>query len=294
MTTRSRWIGYGIGLWAVLISLGPVAFGQTRDLLTLKDGSVIRGTILEVVPDSIVKIQTENGSLMVFKFVQVEKISLKEWTPPQPDAVETMPMTVPLSGQGRVKGTLSLLFGAAVPTGQFASVNEQNAGCAKAGLVFGAEFSYPLNPSLFWLTSVYYTTNPLNQNGYRQWTGLSSDFTVTADHITTLCPLTGLGMLLPASPELSLWGAAQIGYLASNYPAIKVYPAADPTLESGASASALALSLSGGIQTKRNFKITVKYLSAQTNYEFAIQGTPPALIVDRPTSFVLIYASIGL
>lgn len=53
------------------------AFSATDqvDVVTLKNGSIIKGTIIEQVPGESLKIETADGSLFVFKMAEVERIS---------------------------------------------------------------------------------------------------------------------------------------------------------------------------------------------------------------------------
>lgn len=48
---------------------------ELQEVVYLKNGSVIRGVILELVPDSSVKIQTQDGNIFVYKMSEVEKIT---------------------------------------------------------------------------------------------------------------------------------------------------------------------------------------------------------------------------
>jgi hypothetical protein len=53
------------------------SFGQNNleDVAYLKNGSIIRGIIVEQVPFQSIKIQTKDGSLFVFKLEDIEKIT---------------------------------------------------------------------------------------------------------------------------------------------------------------------------------------------------------------------------
>jgi len=48
---------------------------STDDIVFLKNGSVIHGTILEIIPSQTIKIQTADHNIFVFKMDEVEKIS---------------------------------------------------------------------------------------------------------------------------------------------------------------------------------------------------------------------------
>lgn len=60
-----------------MLTLGFVSYGQTNmeEVVYLKDGSSLRGTILEQIPNETLKIQTKDGSIFVCKFSDVLKIT---------------------------------------------------------------------------------------------------------------------------------------------------------------------------------------------------------------------------
>ena len=66
-----------IVLLAVTLLLGVAgrAQAQSADVLYLKNGSVIRGQILEFVAGGTVRIETADGSVFVFEAAQVEKMT---------------------------------------------------------------------------------------------------------------------------------------------------------------------------------------------------------------------------
>jgi hypothetical protein len=62
---------------------------QSRDIVEMKNGSVIKGSMLELVMDGSIKIETADGSLFIFKAEEVfkvtkEKIAVAATTPPAP------------------------------------------------------------------------------------------------------------------------------------------------------------------------------------------------------------------
>lgn len=61
-------------LFCGLTHLSFAQVGEPVDILYLKNGSMIRGTIIELVPDKTVKIRTSDGSVFVYKMDEVEKI----------------------------------------------------------------------------------------------------------------------------------------------------------------------------------------------------------------------------
>jgi hypothetical protein len=74
---------------AILIIATPLlAQEQMEDVVYLKDGTIIRGQIIEQVPNVSIKVQTKDGSVFVYKMEDVLKITkepLKETLPEKKD-----------------------------------------------------------------------------------------------------------------------------------------------------------------------------------------------------------------
>lgn len=72
-----------VALVFLLLLLGGVVFGQQErvDVLYLKNGSAIRGYIVEVKPSESVSIETADGSLFVFPFEEVLQITKEQLEP---------------------------------------------------------------------------------------------------------------------------------------------------------------------------------------------------------------------
>lgn len=68
---------------SMLLALGSVAFcmaQEMQEVVYLKNGSIIRGTIIEQVPDKSLKIQTNDGSIFAYEMAEVEKITKEQAT----------------------------------------------------------------------------------------------------------------------------------------------------------------------------------------------------------------------
>jgi len=76
-----------LGLALVCFLVTSAIAQQMQDVVYLKNGSIIRGMIVEQIPNISVKIQTKDGSVFVCKVEDIEKIT-KEYergtTPPIP------------------------------------------------------------------------------------------------------------------------------------------------------------------------------------------------------------------
>lgn len=62
-------------VFSVFAAFMVFAQGKQQDIVYLKNGSIIRGTIIELIPNKTVKITTSDNSLFVFQMDEIEKIS---------------------------------------------------------------------------------------------------------------------------------------------------------------------------------------------------------------------------
>ena len=69
-------LGLCMVVWLFLNLLMSTEAGsqQIEDVIYLKNGSIIRGIIIEQVPGESVKIQTREGNLFVYQMAQIDKI----------------------------------------------------------------------------------------------------------------------------------------------------------------------------------------------------------------------------
>jgi len=75
--------------------MATIAFAQSdyQDVVYLKNGTVIRGIIVEQVPNESLKIETANGSIFVFKIDEIEKYG-KDVTGKKAEATTTTPAEI--------------------------------------------------------------------------------------------------------------------------------------------------------------------------------------------------------
>ncbi|AFM02530.1 hypothetical protein Fleli_0018 [Bernardetia litoralis DSM 6794] len=64
----------------VLFFISFLAFSQSdyQDVVYLKDGSIIRGIIIEQVPNKSIKLKTSEGNIFVYKVEDIEKMTKEE------------------------------------------------------------------------------------------------------------------------------------------------------------------------------------------------------------------------
>ncbi len=79
-------------LLIVALATSATIFAQNyKEVVHLKNGSVIKGVIIEQVPNESLKIQTADGSLFVYKMSEVAKITKEEVSAPAQTASSTTP-----------------------------------------------------------------------------------------------------------------------------------------------------------------------------------------------------------
>ncbi len=55
---------------------------QLKDAVHLKNGGLIYGSILEIIPDSTIKVQTAEGSIFIYRMDEIEKITKEQMQKP--------------------------------------------------------------------------------------------------------------------------------------------------------------------------------------------------------------------
>lgn len=65
-----------------LLSVGNLAAQQTQETVYLRNGSIIKGEVVEQVPGSSIKVRTADGSIFVYNEEEVERITKEETASP--------------------------------------------------------------------------------------------------------------------------------------------------------------------------------------------------------------------
>lgn len=137
-----------------------VSFGQSnyQDVVYLKNGSIIRGVIIEQVPNKSIKIETADRNVFVYQMEEIEKITKETFDSKKSDFN---------SSSDRRKGFIGLSLGASIPVGDFADKSD---GLAKTGIQLNLiNFGYLFSEN-FGITATWFgAANPLDADGYDPW-----------------------------------------------------------------------------------------------------------------------------
>ena len=281
-------------LFLLLILLADMAFSQNqkKDVVYLKNGSVIRGEIIEQIPNKSIKIQTSDRNIFVYDFTEIEKITKELSSAPQ-----ARPLQSTSEQTHSNKGIFCILGGVSLPSGDFAgTTNSNKESFAKTGYTFALEYFMPLSDPFIWLTSLTYSSNSIDGEAFRRDAGLSSNVSVNFGSNTLLFPMTGFGAQAHIGTNVVIYSAFQVGLLLGFEPDMSMSYNSQIIFNQGSvNGSAFAYGLSAGIQIGDNFRVSAKYLTGKPKYteKFTVGSTSYQGDFERSSSVIQILAGIG-
>jgi hypothetical protein len=184
-----------------------ISFAQqpVEDVVYLKNGGVIRGTITELVMDEYVKIITFGDNIMVFQAEEVEKISK------EPVARANKPVY-----QTSRRGYIGISLGASFPQGNFA---DPSGGAALNGVWLNlVNFGYVFNESIGISANWYGGAYPLYYSGYDPWSvggmmgGLLVPFQLSEIFLIDLRPMIGYAVVAIPDAGMGYEDAISLSY----------------------------------------------------------------------------------
>jgi hypothetical protein len=133
-------------IFCILFTSIAISQQEYEEVVYLKNGSIIKGIIIEQVPDVSVKIQTKDGNIFVYKMEEIERITKEPvQTSVQTDDVVTSGIDQNLAG----KFSLSGFGGFAFPMGDLADddiADNHESLYRTIGPQFGVAFDYFFTP----------------------------------------------------------------------------------------------------------------------------------------------------
>lgn len=259
-----------------------------RDVVYLKNGSVIKGAVLEQIPDKTVKIQTSDGSIFVFQMSEVERIT-KEGVPP-PTTASAEPVAEP----ERRSGFFSLFGGGAMPVGSFAKTDDSEAGLAKFGFVAGAEYANISSGGIYFAIGGSFVMNNVDEEAALRMFGSTSGMTADIGSWKMIVPTVSLGFGSTSSGARFFF-AGDFGYAFSTSPEMKVEYMGMTFTQSTEHGSAPAFGGRVGLQTAGGVTFMVRYLATKPKYEVNVSGTGMSPTeAEQKQEVVLFTLGIGL
>jgi hypothetical protein len=267
----------------------------SKDVIYLKNGSIIKGEIVEQVPGKQIKIRTADGNIMAYNLDEIEKITKEtgeaiEMTP-APAVPEEKPAAEPAP-----KIRFGIIGGITFPVGELGATDatKDGSGFAKMGYAGGAELRVPIQQAGFWTTTGMYTINAVDEDAYKKAVGNPSGLTVETKSWTSIVALTGLGAHIVASSVIDLYLAAQAGALFGSSPEMKAAYQGRTATQGSANATSFAYSVYGGALFGNMLSVDARYLGAKPKYKVTIIGTngTSTMEYEQPTALFKIIAGI--
>jgi hypothetical protein len=220
----------------------------TQNVLHLKNGNIVKGHIVEFIPDSIVKIQTVDSSLFVFRSTEIDKISIENIT-----ADPMQSAASPLKKKITETKIIHVCFygGVALP---LASFQAEDGGNAATGATFGLQLW--TEKRIGFLLDANYTSNNVVGNSSGQW--------------TSIFILAGPRIVLKNKINASISIAPLAGFLMSQL-------SADRTI----SANSLAYGIVMQFEISKQFVFGAQFMGGTPSYSTVIRYS-----ADQTTSIV--------
>ena len=230
------------------------AQASNEDTIYLKNGSVIKGHLLEM-PGETVRIQTTDGQVLVFRMQVVEQVLVAN------------PQQVPKVGEGAKsrEGDISILAGLSFPSGDLAATDGQNAGFARMGFAIALQYLTINRSSFLFGVGIAYSSNPLDEQKLKE--ALQSGEAINSTSWTSLLPYLVLGFGQPSGP-LRPFIAGVAGLAFSSSPQVVLGNAAQPS----ASTNSICYGAMGGFLISSRFQIVIRYLASSPKYEIGPPG----------------------
>ena len=235
--------------------VSAAATNEGRDVLYLKNGIILRGMVTEIVPDSIIRISTRDGSLFVFRMTEVERMA-KGQTGAEPAA---NPSATPspheedipdrsTSDETDKKAVIGFHGGVVIPAGDFGSTSTSSGGGAKTGFYVGGDIVFPLQEHMDWTLHVTMSWNSMDIGSITVPQGVS----IETGKWFLIWPMTGVRFHGPIGPTTDAYGELQAGMLFGNSPELNVmYGGSNVGTQPSASATSFSLGVGVGLMFGR-------------------------------------------
>lgn len=138
----------------------PAAAQQYQEVVYLKNGSVIKGTVIEQIPGQSVKVQTQDGSVFVYKMSEVDKIVKEDLQQKKPKSVVTTTPKAPRQPKVRIERNFPKnIFGVRAGLNVAKMSGDWIEPKSAVGFHVGANYQRLLikNAPLYFETGIYFT-----------------------------------------------------------------------------------------------------------------------------------------
>ena len=295
-------------LAAVILLSVTALVAQTKDIVYLKNGSVIKGMILEMIPEKTIKIQTADGNIFVYNMSEVEKVGKEAAAAPAPTTETKPPAERPgnegqrsyesqrgMQGQNSTNegagAKFSIYGGISLPMGDFAKKwgegDDKGLGAAKTGWSAGMQFVS--SGAVGIILDGNYSQNKLDlptsyttMAGKYEWTGWSS-----------ILALAGLKLGTDNATGSNFFISPLVGALFGTSPKVDFTPAGSSASTSWmASGTGTAVAYGGALQILfgEHINLSAKYIVSKPKFKGSVNGQD---YESDPMNITFLLVSLG-
>ncbi|MBI1806576.1 MAG: hypothetical protein HYR76_05940 [Ignavibacteria bacterium] len=275
-----------IGSLLVKEGKAPFRASGVQDIVYLKNGSIIKGNVVNLIPDSTVKILTADSSVFICRMAEVERITK--------DSTHGLSsFSLRAQGPPRVSSPppfkFSLRAGVAAPTGNFAAT-DSTGGAAQTGFLLGGNLRLAVDLTLDWMTDVTMSFNSVNVQAVSVPAGFTADF----GSWFSIWALTDIRTKMPVSPNVSFFGTGQLGFLFGNSPELTLSGNGGRATVASASATSFAYGLGGGVLIENKFTVGVRFVHSEPEYTLHASGTGGTVSAKAKQSTSMMQVTAGI
>ena len=242
---------------------------QQKNVVYLRNGSVIKGIIVELILGKSIKIMKSDSTIVDENMDDVRQIvmepelirkaiAFRQWN----DSLDN----------SRRKVFLSIYGGFSFPTGKFHSTSGADAGVAKMGYLGAIELVVPITRRADFLVSGLYCENPVKKEAIQSQLGGAADVSIGTWSTTFVSG--GVRLLLPVSLGTWLYVSAKAGLVIVGSPELGVRLYGINLRQSTSSASSFASSVGAGIIGVGKVNIGIEYLMSKPKFHVSLIATP--------------------
>jgi hypothetical protein len=247
------------GIFLIAAFFAGSTRGQTAtlDVVYLKNGSIFKGTIVELIPEKSVKILSVDGTTREFQMTDVEKITKEqsEFRRTQ-NSWEESEEERDRNGSGVV-----LAGGMSLPVGDFGAKTGSKAGMASTGFAALLDGNMAVAPSVAVMFSVVYASNSMKMDNPYSGYGITMDI----GSWNNFWLATGLKLFHELPSDAEIFGFGQVGAIFGSTPEITVSNGSRSVKQESASATAFGGGVGGGVRIQR-VNISVRYYFGEPEY----------------------------
>ncbi|GEM_PF-1299651 len=257
-----------------------------------------KGSIVEIVPDSVVRLRTPDGNVQVMNMSDVGRITkevggqVASQTQPSVPADSGMPAAIERAPAVHRKSIFGVDAGLALPSGDFGSTDQVRGGLVQTGYFVGVHLmSVQDQVPVAWYTSIMLSRNRIEAPGFPS---LGPDVAVDAGSYTCLWFMTGVHVVGELSPTSGIYGVGQVGEVFGWSPAINASSALGYARLKPANGSAFAFGVGGGLVINDRYTIGCKFIHGEPEYSMSIVGSALTVFVKGKQSTSILQISAGM